>query len=243
METSQMTTDSHPDRQDEAAPSPHEPATGKVETESKLIPELLCPTCLRNFRKYEWTGRETCIKISRRWLKPHVRRCWLPYTDRIERNGDLEVFCVSPKTPMKQREFAFHVAQTMKASHEVPGDLIGWYSFKSEEDEFFQPHLFIPVHQGQTAGCVIVRRKECITGRWKNGNLSETSDAAGTRWCVDKLWVFEPYRRHGIATGTVHAIANYFDIEPKDLGWCLPFTNDGEAFVRSIADDLVYLTA
>ena len=59
---------------------------------------------------------------------------------------------------------------------------------------------------------------------------------------MDKIWIYEHYRRMGITSGTVKAIAQYFDVDVSSIGWFYLFTEAGEALVRSICPDVIYIT-
>jgi hypothetical protein len=124
---------------------------------SKLIPELVCQQCLRDFSKYNHLEQAENIRLSRPGLLRHQRTCSLRYSNPIPGQVNPIVYCIAPDAPMDERRRAFHTATTMHISDEVPGDLIGWCPIRERE-----VYAFLPVSNGQVTGFVIVRKRVAV---------------------------------------------------------------------------------
>jgi len=211
-----------------------------------LDEQFLCRKCLRYFMggyclPYVLTlpGREV-VRRCKIALASHSRACRLPYTDLVCEDGDLRVYCVNTRSLMRERQYSACVATTMGASGEVPGSLVGWYALRDPEDErLYSPHAFVPVLGDRTCGILVVRKKECWTYEWASENLVSADPVV--RWCADRIWVEESYRRRGIARSTVAAAAKRFGVEVTEMGWVTPFSDDGEALARSLAPETVHM--
>ena len=131
----------------------------------------------------------------------------------------------------------------MMNAGEIQADNLGWTPrMKRRECEHFQPHLFVPVLAGLTTGLVLINRRNCRTISIEDNRLSDMSSDGRFRWTVCRLWMCESYRRQRIATKTMHAIAAHFDIDTSELGWMLPFTDDGRSFVGSLSNKEFHVT-
>jgi len=196
---------------------------------SKLIPELLCTRCLRYFSKWEHLEKDVNIKFSLPNLRRHQKHCNLLFKNPIFDSGSLRVYCIAPNTSQKERVQCGHIAETMWRSEEVPGDLIGWYATKKLNTD--PGYAFVPVLESKVTGLAIVRNHK-VHSSSKN---SSTEIEPGQNWCAEKIWIHEPYRRNHIATKMMHSIANYFHHRISDLWFLGPFTDCGEALVRSLS--------
>jgi GNAT superfamily N-acetyltransferase len=203
---------------------------------SKLIPELLCQQCLRNFSKYDHLGQAKNIKLSRPALLSHQRTCSLRYSNPILGQENPIVYCIAPNAPMDERRRAFHTAQAMYDSDEVPGDIVGWYHIRECE-----VYAFLPVSNGQVTGFVIVRKRLAAARKSRSEGWEPAENSPHPHWCIDKIWIYEPHRRKGIASSTVRAIAQYFGESAENLGWLWPLTPEGTALACALSGEAVYL--
>ncbi len=212
---------------------------------SSLQEEFVCPKCLRYFGggyllRYLFLPKKEIVRRCRIAVKSHSRACRLPYTQLVCKSGDLRVYCVTGRSPMRERQYSACVATTMGASEEVPGDKVGWYSRRDPEDErVFRPHAFVPVLRGRTAGILVVRWRECWTCDWRSEEPVSADPVA--RWCVGRVWVADSCRRRGVASSTVAGAAQHFGVDVAELGWLAPFSTSGKALVRSLAPHRVHL--
>lgn len=204
---------------------------------SKLIPELVCQRCLRDFSKYNHLERAKNIRLSRPGLLRHQRTCSLRYSNPIGGQVNPIVYCIAPEAPMDERRRAFYIAMTMHNSDEVPGDLIGWYHKREHE-----VYAFLPVSNGQVTGFVIVRKRFAAAKVRSPEAWVPVESSSRPHWCIDKIWIYEPHRRKGIASSTVRAIAWHFEESAENLGWLYPFTDEGAALVGALSGEVVYLT-
>jgi hypothetical protein len=204
---------------------------------SKLIPELVCQQCLRDFSKYDHLEQAKNIRLSRPSLLCHHRTCSLRYSNPILGQVNPIVYCIAPDAPMDERRRAFHTATTMHISDEVPGDLIGWYPTRGRE-----VYAFLPVSNGQVTGFVIVRKRVAIATKRSPEAWVPGENSSRPHWCIDKIWIYEPHRRKGIASSTIRAIARYFEESAENLGWLSPFTDKGAALVGALSGEVVFLT-
>jgi GNAT superfamily N-acetyltransferase len=137
---------------------------------------------------------------------------------------------------MAERRRAFYTAVAMDNSEEVPGDLIGWYSNREPG-----VYAFLPVSEGQVTGFVVARKRDAFA--YKRDNLVVLEDSLRPHWCIDRIWIYEPHRRKGIASAAVRAIARYFGENVENLAWLCPLTEGGRALARALSGDVVHLTA
>lgn len=203
---------------------------------SKLIPELVCEKCLRYFSNYDHLEKSENIRLSRPALRCHQRSCALRFTNRIFASSDIEVFCIEPKSPMKERRQAFNIANTMHRSGEVPGDLIGWYPFRESV------YAFIPIVKGKVAGFVIVRKRIAFAFARRRRKFVRIGSNRQLHWCVEKIWIYEMYRRKGFASTTIRSIAQYFQEDIANIGWLTPFSGAGYSLAYSLSGKTVYLS-
>ena len=207
----------------------------------KLVDKLLCPVCLENFSLFPDQPEEQNITYSKDGLYSHSLECSLPYSQCILHEGDLEVFQVSPISPTKELLYSVKVAETMSTSDEVPGNLIGWYMvFDEEELRDFRPCAFVPVKGGKTAGILVVRWKPCIT--WDFRAAKFISDSEQDRWCVDRIWVYAPYRHLGVATRTIEGAANFLGTKPADMGFSGPLSKEGNGLARALCGKILHVS-
>ncbi len=202
--------------------------------ESNLIEELICPVCLRYFSQCGHMPKDQNIKLSKGPLKRHQRTCQLPYTNPIHTNNDLCIYCVTPKSKRKDNKYVAQLADTLRRSYEVHGEKTCWWVDMRDE---YHPHAFIPVVGGKTAGLIVVRENECLQVNFRT--LTPVDRELVPKWTVDRLWIYRPFRRQGIARATVQALLRYFQINISDLGWLMPFTERGEAFIYSLYPDRI----
>lgn len=203
---------------------------------SKLIPELVCQQCLRDFSKYNHLGQAENIRLSRPALLRHQSTCSLRYSNPVPGQVSPIVYCIAPDSPMDERRRAFYTAIAMHSSDEVPGDLIGWYSNRERE-----VYAFLPVAKGQVTGFVIVRKRVAVARKSRPEGWVLVETSPHPHWCIDKIWIYEPHRRKGIASSTVRAIARYFGESVENLGWLYPLTDEGAALACALSGEVVYL--
>jgi len=180
-------------------------------------------------------------------MNDHRKICVSVFTNRIFIDQNLEVFCIEPKAPMKERCQADRVALMMHKSHEVPGDMVGWYSYRERKKwpYYTEPsYAFIPVFKGQVAGFVIVRKRRAfaythLSLKSYRKPVRVNSDPQEHQ-CIEKIWICETYRRIAIASRTVRAIARYFDEDVEKMGWMCPFTEGGRSLALSFSGKTVY---
>ncbi|NQT82022.1 hypothetical protein HQ563_03305 [bacterium] len=131
----------------------------------------------------------------------------------------------------------------MDRSDEVPGDKIGWYR-EMPDDVYgnYRPRAFIPVRDRRTVGILLVGWKKCHTYEFDGDKLKLVSESLTWRWCLDKIWIYKPYRRSGIATETVKAAAGFLGVELTDLGILWPVTEEGWALVRSWSGGVIHVS-
>lgn len=203
----------------------------------RLIPELLCPVCLRYFGQYTAFPFFMEEKQVKRKMKAHVRTCSLPFSNCVYRRRRLEVFSVLPEPswPRKERSYVYHVAYTMWKSREVMGDCIGWELRMTRQHlEDYYPRAFVPVRDGLTAGILLVSRRQSLKGDILRDKPKVLSKRLTSRWCLDKIWVHEPYRRLGVATEMIGGAANSLEVDVTDLSFLAPVSEEGLALVRSL---------
>ena len=149
---------------------------------SKLISELVCQRCLRDFAKYNHLELADNIRLSRPALLRHQRSCSLRYSQSIPGQTDPVVYCIAPDAPMDEQRRAFYTAVAMHNSEEVPGDPVGWYPDR-EPDQY----AFLPVAQGQIAGFVIAGKRAAIAFRRSAEEWTQVEKNSSQRWCIEKI--------------------------------------------------------
>ena len=205
---------------------------------SKLISELVCQRCLRYFSHYDRLELADNIKLSRPALLHHEHSCSLRYSKCVPGQTEPVVYCIDPDAPMAERRRAFYTAVTMHASEEVPGDLIGWYSDRKPE-----VYAFLPAAQEQIRGFIIVEKRAAVAFKRSAEEWVPVEKKLSQHWCIDKIWIYEPHRRKGIASAAVRAIARYFGENVENLAWLCRLTDGGLALACALSGDVVHLTA
>ncbi len=203
-------------------------------------PSFICRTCLRDYSNNLHLGLKWCDNT----LKAHQSKCKLPYSTNVFAEGKLEVFCIAPNASKREKKFVYNtVGLTMMNAGEIKADKLGWNpATKRRECERFQPHLFVPVLAGLTAGLVLVNRRKCCTVFIEDNVVRDIASDELFRWTVCRLWVCDSSRRQRIATKAIRAIAEYFEIDTSEVGWMLPFTDDGRNFIGSLTNKQIHVT-
>ena len=145
---------------------------------------------------------------------------------------------------MRERRRASHIAKTMHCSGEVPGDIIGWWSNRERKEPPYNiepAFAFIPVVKGQVAGFVIVRKREAFAFARRGGKFEPVESNPQLHWCIEKIWIYETYRRKAIASYTIRSIAQYFQEDTESMGWLGPFTNNGSSLVFSLSGKIIFV--
>ncbi|HUI90829.1 MAG TPA: hypothetical protein VLX68_01150 [Chitinivibrionales bacterium] len=207
----------------------------------KLVPELLCIRCLRYFSHWEHLEKSINIKLSTPNLRHHQKYCRLHFKNLVFDSSNLKIYCVGPDTPQKERDQCGHIAKTMWSSEEVPGDKIGWYAKKKLNDDL--GYAFIPVFKENVAGIAIVHKRKTFCYSLSRKEFISGDKDSTPRWCADKIWIYEPYRRMGISSRIIHSIALYFHEDVSNLGFLTPFTDAGKALALSLIKDTILLAA
>jgi len=130
----------------------------------------------------------------------------------------------------------------MHRSGEVPGDLIGWYWYREHHNDIEPSYAFIPVVKGQVAGFVIVRKRIAFAFARRYRKFVPVESNPQLHWCIEKIWIYETYRRKGFASTTIRSIAQYFQEDTANLGWLTPFSGTGFSLVYSLSGETVYLS-
>ena len=73
------------------------------------------------------------------------------------------------------------------------------------------------------------------------GSKEPDSIEPSQRWCVGRVWIYRPYRRKGIARELFEAVAGYCEVDMSEMGLFTPFSGDGEALVRALFPEVLYL--
>ncbi len=90
-------------------------------------------------------------------------------------------------------------------------------------------------------GFVIVRKRVTIANIRSPEGWAADENIPHQRWCIDKIWIYQPHRRKGIASSTLHAIARYLGESARNLAWLCPLTDEGAALAHAVSGDSLYL--
>lgn len=104
-------------------------------------------------------------------------------------------------------------------------------------------YAFIPVVKGKVAGFVIVRKRVAFAFARRCRKFVPIESNPQLHWCIERIWIYETYRRKGFASTTVRSIAQYFQEDTANIGWLTPFSNAGFSLVYSLSRETVYLSA
>lgn len=148
-------------------------------------------------------------------------------------NADDRIILVTDSSPIEQRKLAHEVSTC--ANHEMGYDS-GIYRHYDPPDER-QIQIFLYVRASRAIGMLLVERRSKIWCCTWNGNESpvciEQTEIASL-WSIGFVWVHKQYRQAGIAYALFVEARHALELGENDIGWCTPFSEEGEAFVRKL---------
>jgi len=132
-------------------------------------------------------------------------------------------------------EVRFRLAQAAYVAQRATPDYpAGYDGTISEGDE----KLFIARNDDRAIGVVLTALDEYYWSLiWTHEGTVQLLDETPHRGPLQKIgrvWVAKAYRRCGIASLMVKAVVEILGYEVSDIGWELPLTEDGAAFLRKL---------
>lgn len=105
-------------------------------------------------------------------------------------------------------------------------------------------HNFLLYKDNRIIGYLIIEKRSWLARfTWekykKNGNkkLIENEPI----WSVGLVWIHQLHTKKGLGSQLVKTVASFLNIEIQFIGWCTPFTADGEKLVRMLCPNFFYI--
>lgn len=143
---------------------------------------------------------------------------------------------VTGESSMAERKLAYKLGRLFQREQH--------YDFPMVPDPRSWPgelhQVLLAVHNCRAIG-VLISYTTQSWGLWdgKPGTVEFTSSSTVPVPEISGIWVARSYRRRGVGTALVDALAAYADLAPALLVWGLPFSDNGKALALSIGGDAV----
>ena len=199
--------------------------------------EYVCPRCFRFLVEVDDKLTEDfnrTVDQMRDALREGQRKhtCSLNFSHWIPSAVDFKIARITNESPAQDQEMAVHVYDAMYLSLELPPVKRLADNALPMGAEPTNGQRFVSVRDGQVVGYLMVDRRICVVQRLRDRKT--LLDRKSCRWTVNVVWIPRPYRRTGVATQSVRAVARYLRVAPPDLGWQGPFSPAGDAFSQKM---------
>lgn len=149
------------------------------------------------------------------------------------RQGEDRIIVVTAASPKRERTRAAKVGRV--ANQEMHYDF-GVYN-ENEPPDDRDIHLFVYCSDDRAIGLSILERRTGVchyTWEEVENHVEKTLEEQHAIWSLVFTWVNKKHRRRGIAKILLMEAVRYLGVQIHDIGLYTPFSNDGEAFARSI---------
>jgi len=191
-----------------------------------------CPVCgmgyVEGLPEDEKAHRDYHDPIANGVPRPPVKSdkvVWKALGDRIT--------VVTGHSPLPQRRRAEKAGQVANAEMHHTGGIYCAMEAPDERDI----HLFLYYVRNRIVGLAIFeRRRHVWLGTWSTEAEPQPKKLDDSRgiWSLTILWVHMKHRRRGIARRLFEAGIKHLAVDRRSIGFYTPFSEDGEAFVRSL---------
>lgn len=159
--------------------------------------------------------------------------------DVIARWDGIEVVLVTGASPAPAREQAARVA--LRAMRDTPFHTPAYEAADTSPDT----RIFIAREHGQAAGLAVLRaRPRWAWWSWDDWDAERrpsTGVAPMTSWTVETIWTHPASQTRGLATRLLKVASDQVDQRITSFGWRRPFTPSGEAFVRRLCPEGIWV--
>lgn len=185
------------------------------------------------------SGNDEDEKQHAAWHDEYLRGAMLPCL------LDLAPICSVAEYPLVMvdaavpRSIRFRLSEAAYvAQRSTPNFPAGYDGTISEADE----KLFIARDSARAIAIVLTAMDEYFWRlTWTDEGTIQIMDGSphrGPRQKIGRVWVAKGYRRHGIASLMVKAVAKTLGYQISDMGWELPLTSDGAALLRTTGSSI-----
>ena len=200
---------------------------------------MKCPICgmmyvpeyLEDVRAHRIFHDEVVNGVYARKIKSD-KICW--------EKGDFRITVVNYFSPIAQKRRAEEAG--ILAHRDTPFDFAPYHS--KEDLDRRNVHIFLLSRKIRIIGFLILEKRDYIQKfTWK-----EYENAGGKKlskgeaiWSIGLVWIHRKYRKMGLGSQFVQAVASYFNIEAQSIGWHTPFTGDGKKLAKSLCPKSFYV--
>jgi ribosomal protein S18 acetylase RimI-like enzyme len=151
----------------------------------------------------------------------------------IWRQGENRIIVVDDFSPKPQRVRAARVGTA--ANREMHYDFGVYNEFERPDER--EIHLFLFISSSRFVGLSILEKHSAICHyTWEEYDkyVQKELEEKKPMWSLSFIWVHKKHRRRGIARILLAEATRYLGVRIGDVGVYTPFSDDGEAFVRSV---------
>ena len=154
--------------------------------------------------------------------------------------GDYRITVVNYFSSTAQKRRAEEAG--LLAHRDTPFDFAPYHS--KEDLDKRNVHLFLLSRKIRIIGLLILEKRTHV----QKFTWQEYENAGGKKllkgeaiWSIGLVWIHRKYRKMGLGSQFVQAVASYFNIEAQSIGWHTPFTDDGKKLAKSLCPKSFYV--
>lgn len=200
-----------------------------------------CPECglryLRSSpddRRYHRRYHADSVSGPKRHALPTDHVVWSSTTKRI--------IVVTPSSQSVQRRRAQDLS--LIAARDVPFSGIAYHANEAPDDRNL--HIFIGSDSDRLVAYLAFEQRahvwRCTWQQWAAGACEKLIDHP-PMWSVGAVWVCRDRRRQGWVRTILAVATKHVGVHPDQYGWHTPFSDSGEAMVRVLCPDGIFVVA
>ena len=150
----------------------------------------------------------------------------------IWRRGEDHIIVVDAFSLKAQRVRVARVGRAANQEMHYDGGVYSEY----EQPDNREIRLFLYISSNRAVGLSILeKRSDICRCTWEeyDGRVLKKLEQKEPIWSLGFTWVHKNHRRRSIANILLTEAAQYLGVSVNDVGVCTPFSDDGNAFVRS----------
>lgn len=151
---------------------------------------------------------------------------------------DFQLIVIDGHAPKEQRQQAEEVARIARLDTPYGAEVL------FGEDEL-ETHVFLLQRQKRNIGLLTMEKRVRVWRySWaKIDSGQEPKELPGLpfMWSICFIWILKSFRRSNLGKTMLGAALEHLRVSLKDIGWYIPFTDDGTAFVRNCCPDSFFI--
>jgi hypothetical protein len=158
----------------------------------------------------------------------------------IWKENNRHISVVNHLSPTIQKKRAEKIG--LLAHHDTAYDFAPYSSYESLDDR--NVHLFLGYTNGRGIAFLLIEKRStiwsCTWEEYQNHVVQELPEHP-PMWSVGLVWVNRGHRRQGWAVQLALEATRFLCITSEQIGWYTPFTDEGQALVKSLCPKYFYI--